>query len=412
MRNPRPQTQATLAEFPRPLDGPVFPFVDEALTLKGTGKVGWMTNGGPTRSHPSRSRPFTLEVPIPESGGELKRIFLYGAFAIWAGREYEAPGTLGASILISDHEHIVHRLDLLNGRHYHDAFDLQHAASMGGDGTERSPMGSVEIDGREVRVDCLSVELPPGCTADQLKFRDMGSVASFVLFDIAFEFEGMNVCPFHSKGGGVSLSELGSIVRIGDRLRLQRAVSQLEEGIKATPDLDDARGEALTFLAVLTAGMLEIGGSRKMHRYQLLAARRMEEVSTQEDVARVAAEIAGEIVAPLFTESSSPAGQLVDQALAFVERHFARPLTDAEVAEQLGLSTSHFRFLFREATGQPFHKYLVAIRLERARRMLIDQGMPVSEVAKAVGFQNASHFSRAFAQRFNVSPARVRQISG
>ena len=79
------------------------------------------------------------------------------------------------------------------------------------------------------------------------------------------------------------------------------------------------------------------------------------------------------------------------------------------MAQQLGLSTSHFRYLFKQATGQPFHKYLVSLRLEKARRMLVEQGLPVSTVAKAVGFSALSHFSRAFAQRFSVSPTSLRR---
>ena len=69
----------------------------------------------------------------------------------------------------------------------------------------------------------------------------------------------------------------------------------------------------------------------------------------------------------------------MDRALTLVDRNFAKDLTDAAVAQQLGLSTSHFRFLFKQATGQPFHKYLVSLRLEKARRMLVEQGLPVGD---------------------------------
>jgi len=92
-----------------------------------------------------------------------------------------------------------------------------------------------------------------------------------------------------------------------------------------------------------------------------------------------------------------------------VERNYAKNLTDASVAATLGLSTSHFRFLFKESTGQPFHKFLVSLRLEKARQMLVEQEIAVSAVAKAVGFAGLSHFSRAFAQRFQVSPTSIRR---
>ncbi len=146
-----------------------------------------------------------------------------------------------------------------------------------------------------------------------------------------------------------------------------------------------------------------------MLREQLEMARALDRAETVHEIAKVAKERIAAVAAPLTNDASGPTDHLVDLALAYVERNFARQLTDALVAQRLGLSTSHFRFLFRKATGQPFHKYLIAMRLERARQMLLEQAVPVGSVAKAVGFAGLSHFSRAFTQRFNVSPTHVRR---
>lgn len=58
-------------------------------------------------------------------------------------------------------------------------------------------------------------------------------------------------CPFHSQTGGIALSEIGGIVRCGDRYRLGKALAQLERSLMLTDDLDEARGEALTFIAMV-----------------------------------------------------------------------------------------------------------------------------------------------------------------
>src|SRR5699024_968444 len=148
------------------------------------------------------------------------------------------------------------------------------------------------------------------------------------------------------------------------------------------------------------AGMLESGGSRELHRIQLEAARRLDQLQDHRAIALEIIEQCEKIAEPLFSSPETPSAHLVDRALAIVDRNFARNLSDEVVAEQLGLSTSHFRFLFKQATGSPFHKYLIAVRLEKARQLLLEQGMPVSQVAAAVGFTGLSHFSRAFTQRF------------
>ena len=218
-------------------------------------------------------------------------------------------------------------------------------------------------------------------------------------------------CPFHSRSGLIPLREVSAIVRVGDRRKFSKALSQLSDGVRVTEDLDEARGQALTFLAVVTAGMLESGGSKQLHRIQLDAARKFETMFEPSAIADAAVEMCESIAAPLFKGTESPSGHLVDRALGIVDRNFAKPLTDSMVAEQLGLSTSHFRFLFKQATGRPFHKYLIAVRLEKAKQMLLDQGLPVSQVAAAVGFTGLSHFSRAFTQRFKASPTSIKRQS-
>ena len=218
-------------------------------------------------------------------------------------------------------------------------------------------------------------------------------------------------CPFHSEQGGIALSELGAIVRLRDRVKFRKAIDQLEKAVLNTEDLEEAKGEALTFIAVATAATLEIGASRTMHRFQLEAARKLDGAKSTTEVANISKQLLSQSVGSLIEKSDSPNDRLVDRALSMVDRQFSKPLTDALVADQLGLSPSHFRFLFRQATGQPFHRYLIGVRLERARQMLAEQGIPVSEAAYAVGFNGLSHFSRAFSQRFAANPTQVRNAS-
>lgn len=328
---------------------------------------------------------------------------------MFASKSEEAYGTLGASLQLGDDRETYFRIELLNGRHYEDATDLTPISRTNGDGTSLETQGVVPIYGTPVRVDLLSVDVSAEGRPTTLRLKDLGSPASFVVFDVFLESEEAAGCPFHSASGGIGLAEVSSIVRVGDRVRFAKALEQLEASLEGSSDLDEARGQALTFLAMVTAGMLELGGSRTMHRVQLMAARELDQLNSPEAIAACIRGHVEVVAEALFKPVASPSSYLVDRALAIVERNFARDLTDATVATQLGLSTSHFRFLFKEATGQPFHKYLVALRLEKARQMLLTDDIPVSTVAKAVGFAGLSHFSRAFAQRFQVSPTSIRR---
>lgn len=385
---------------------------DLADELKPDGTHAWMSNGGPTRTHPARSLPFTLESLLGDFDGIPKRLELIGVFARFANLKIEPSGTMGVSVQITNDGDMLFRQDLIQGRHYSDASDLATVERVNGDGTSIKTVGSAFIDDVEYRVDQLSIDLPDMAGARSLVFRDLGSPASFVLLGVHLEVERPQGCPFHSKAGLIPLREVAAIVRVGDRRRFSRALEQLSGGIYGADDLDEARGQALTFLAVVTAGILESGGSRELHRVQLEAARKLETLETLEEIAAEAVDQCETIAEPLFASPDTPSGHLVDRALAIVERNYAKNLTDSIIAQQLGLSTSHFRFLFKQATGSPFHKYVIAVRLEKARLMLLEQGLPVSQVAAAVGFAGLSHFSRAFTQRFKASPTSLRRQPG
>lgn len=403
-----PRTYLYPGTFTRPEEGPRFGR-EASPELPLTGGIGWQSNGGANRGHPARSLPFTLETPLP--GGSLVRLHILGVFALHADRKSEDAGTLGGVLQLSNGRDIVFRQELVNGRHYGDGRDLTPVTRINGDGTSLETLGICEIAGAPARVDMLTIDIPSGLLCNSFCLKDLGSPASFVIFDVLLEAAGDSGCPFHSKSGGVALGEIASLVRVGDRVKFLRALEQLERSLPQATDLDEARGQALTFLAMVTAATLEMGGSRSMHRIQLEAARELDRLEDPIDIAAATRKYVELAAAPLFKDVQSPSSHLVDRALALVERHFAKNLTDSAVADQLGLSTSHFRHLFREATGQPFHKYLVALRLEKARRLLVEEEMAVSAVAKAVGFTGLSHFSRAFTQRFSVSPTHIRRTA-
>lgn len=94
----------------------------------------------------------------------------------------------------------------------------------------------------------------------------------------------------------------------------------------------------------------------------------------------------------------------------------AREVMDADPAAQHSLwnlssqvSMSPFRFarVFRDLVGMPPHKYLVRLRLLRARDLLCS-GMPVTDACYAVGFNNLSHFIHSFRGYFGVTPSSLK----
>jgi len=95
-------------------------------------------------------------------------------------------------------------------------------------------------------------------------------------------------------------------------------------------------------------------------------------------------------------------------AILYLEQHCQEPVTLADAARVAYLSPSRFRHLFLETMHLGFKEYLIGLRYQMARRMLVTTDTSVAEIAAACGFSNLSGFYRLFREREGVTPAEFR----
>lgn len=103
----------------------------------------------------------------------------------------------------------------------------------------------------------------------------------------------------------------------------------------------------------------------------------------------------------------------LNKAYAFIGEHLVDPQLSPElVASALGISARYLHRVFL-TTDTSVGRYILQARLDGCAAHLGDPrraGVPVSAIAFNWGFENASHFSRSFRQRFNMSPRDYRQL--
>ena len=87
-----------------------------------------------------------------------------------------------------------------------------------------------------------------------------------------------------------------------------------------------------------------------------------------------------------------------------MRQELANKLSLERLATECNLSIRHFTRAFRSSTGVSPHRYLLDLRLEKARQLLCDPAVPLQEVAMACGFADQSHFTRAFGAVEKRSP--------
>ncbi len=79
------------------------------------------------------------------------------------------------------------------------------------------------------------------------------------------------------------------------------------------------------------------------------------------------------------------------------------------LAASVNLSKPHFVRLFRNTAGTSPHRYIMQMRVERARRMIQGSDVPLVEIASEAGFASQSHLGRVFRQTYGVTPGEARK---
>jgi AraC family transcriptional regulator len=113
--------------------------------------------------------------------------------------------------------------------------------------------------------------------------------------------------------------------------------------------------------------------------------------------------------APVPTRRVGLGGTRLTRLLAHIEDHLDQNLSLADIAAVAGLSASHLKTVFREATGLPVHQYVLRRRVERAQMLLREGQLPINEIALATGFAHQSHLARHMRRLFGVTPAEVKR---
>ncbi|SET29097.1 GlxA family transcriptional regulator [Oceanicella actignis] len=100
------------------------------------------------------------------------------------------------------------------------------------------------------------------------------------------------------------------------------------------------------------------------------------------------------------------------QVIRMMNENIEEPISAAALAEAAGMSTRQLERLFRRYLDRSPKRYYLELRLEKARRLLLQTDMSVINIALACGFTSPSHFSKCYRSRYNRTPYRERGISG
>lgn len=102
----------------------------------------------------------------------------------------------------------------------------------------------------------------------------------------------------------------------------------------------------------------------------------------------------------------------IRKALQFIKSNYKNAISIGEVAEYVMLSPSYFSRAFKLNIGKSFTDYLLDLRMEKAKELLLFTVLNVSEVSREVGYSDVNYFIRLFKKRVGSTPSRYKNRGG
>src|SRR5262249_45426881 len=101
----------------------------------------------------------------------------------------------------------------------------------------------------------------------------------------------------------------------------------------------------------------------------------------------------------------------VERVITDARDRLCEPISLHDMSRVAYLSAFHFNRVFHQITGLPPAKFISAMRLDEAKRLLLNTGMSITDISFEVGYNSLSTFTRRFTQRVGLGPREFRYLA-
>jgi two-component system response regulator YesN len=112
---------------------------------------------------------------------------------------------------------------------------------------------------------------------------------------------------------------------------------------------------------------------------------------------------------PVFIPVESSSDKAIEVALQYIKAHYNEELSLEKVASVVFLNPVYFSQLFKHKTGQGYKDYVITLRMEEAKQLLLHPKMKLADIAQRIGYQDVRHFTQVFRKKVDVTPTEYRQ---
>ena len=137
-------------------------------------------------------------------------------------------------------------------------------------------------------------------------------------------------------------------------------------------------------------------------------------LDNQKNSARLSApleEVHRRLLETISSQSEDPSVDTFSQLVYYVEEHLSEPLLLKDVAAQFYLTPNYVSTLFRERLNTTYSEYLSRLRIEKAKKLLLNTSRSVEDISQFCGYTDSRYFARVFRKQLGMSPLQYRKTT-
>lgn len=112
----------------------------------------------------------------------------------------------------------------------------------------------------------------------------------------------------------------------------------------------------------------------------------------------------------IFLRRSNADGKISKEIIRFLKDHLERKITVNDLCETLHYNKSYLFRRFKTETGETIMSYFTRMKIERAKELLRDKSLTISQIAETLSFEASDHFSKTFKKYVHITPTKYRKI--
>jgi len=210
-------------------------------------------------------------------------------------------------------------------------------------------------------------------------------------------------------------NELIAYVTMGDKAGAQRVLNEILGYVFFTNqgDFEDIKYRSLELIVLLSRAAMEGGAEQEeifgLNNHYLNQVARLGNI---DELSVWLSKILVRFTDCVFNFKNVKNKDIIYKAIEFTNKNYMKKLTLEDVAGYVHLSPSYFGRLFKEETGYNFTTYLTTVRIEKSKKLLVNEAIPLADVSQLVGFEEQSYFTRVFKKMTGTTPGKFREARG